>query len=57
MFEALLRKLKPACWKDGRDTLLIRDQKPRLLLPEANREFARLRQDCGGDAIAESNAD
>lgn len=57
MFKSVFEMLKAHRRKDMRESILIRDQKPRLLSPDARREFERLRQDFGGDAIGESNAD
>lgn len=52
-----LRKLKLICRQERRESVPIRDQKPRMLSPEARCELKRLQQDCDGDrdvdAIAE----
>lgn len=50
MFEAFLRKLMSICRKDSRESLLIRDQKPRMLSPDVRRALKRLQQDCEEDS-------
>lgn len=49
MFEAFLGKLKSCNRKGRRESILTRDQKHRMLSPEAKCELKRLQRDCDGD--------
>ena len=49
MFDAFLGKLKSRSQNGRRESLLTRDQKPRMLSNEAKREIERLQRDCDGD--------
>lgn len=57
MFDAFLGKLKSRSWKSRRKSLLIRDQKLRMLSPEAKRELERLQQNCVGDGSLKGQED